>query len=472
MSTIGEQLKHARETRHLTIQQVVQATRIRDYYLEAMEADDFSSMPSPAQARGFFRSYAEFLGLDADGLVDLQRNQTDVPAEFGLPTGPAFPPNQPAQQEKPPEPEPPALPEPPIVPDEPEPLATPIEVETAEPHEPLPPAISQLIFFEIGHELRQRRELLSLTLEEIERHTKVRKHYLEEIEAGNYDELPSPVQARGMLSNYASFLDVDAESILLRFADALQARRIERQPATGSKSNLSRPRLVMPAWLGRFISPDLLFGGGMILLLFGLTLWGAVRIFSGSSAKTVDTQGPSISDVLLATPSPAASQELAPAAQALPTSVSVVTPTDTEVLVTNQTGTPQSQSGGISSGVQVTLSILERTFIRVTVDGQIKLDSRVAPGAALPFQGNDRIEVLTGSGSAIQVLFNQQNLGLMGDFGEVVDRIYTVSGVQTPTSTFTPTLSPTPRFLKTPTPTPTITPTRTPTLTRTPTVQK
>ena len=459
MPTIGAQLKQARAARRLSIQQVVDAIRIRDYYLEAMEADDFSSMPSAVQARGFFRSYADFLGLDADGLLDLQRQENTLPAEFItlLSQGQEASSSEPAV----PAPAPAPLPEPATPEPEPEEVIPEPDPEPQQPAgPPMPAPVSQMIFAEIGHELRQRRELLSLTLDEIERHTRVRKHYLEKIEAGNYDELPSPVQARGMLSNYASFLDVDPDVLLLRFADALQARRLERQPASASRSSMPRPRFALPPWLGRFISPDLLFGGGMILLLFFLTLWGAVRIFSGAGAPATNTQGPSISDILLATPSPAAITGSTPA-PGLPTSVPVVIPTNTDTpgASTVQTDTPQA--GDNSPGVQVTISILERTFVRVTVDGQVKLEGRVAPGAALPFQGNTSIEILTGSGSAIQVLYNQQTLGPMGDFGEVVDRIYTAAGIETPTATSSPTVTLTPRFQKTPTLTPTVTPTRT-----------
>jgi cytoskeleton protein RodZ len=406
-------------------------------------------MPSAAQARGFFRSYAEFLGLDADELIDRQRIEPAPPA------GPENPDVLAPDAEIVDTPEAQVLPAP-IA--EPEPEAPQAEAETVEPvdvplrEEIRPPVISQLIFVEIGREIRQRRELLSLTLDEIERHTRVRKHYLEKIEAGNYEELPSPVQARGMLSNYASFLNMDSDALLLRFADALQARRIERQPATPVKSTMPRPQIVLPPWLGRFVSPDLLFGGGMILLLFILTLWGAVRIFSNGSASASATQGPSISDVLLA---PSVTTSAATEA-VLPTSVAVANPTDEVALVIGATDTPQPAELS-SSNVQITLSVLERTFIRVTVDGEIKQDGRVAPGAALTFQGNEHIEILTGSGSAIQVFFNQQDLGIMGNFGEVVDRIYTLNGVQTPTPTFSPTVTETPRFQKTPSATPTIT---------------
>lgn len=449
MPTIGQQLKQAREARRLSIPQVMQATRIRTYYLEAMETDDFSSMPSAAQARGFLRSYAEFLGLNADELITDQRNRPEGETEFTTPDQPEpattpqalaqaviVEPEPVVETETAPEPEP-----------EPEP---PVEIEP-----PKPPGVSHFVFAEIGNQLRQRRELLSLTLDEIERHTHVRRHYLTLIEKGDFDELPSPVQARGMLNNYANFLDMDTDALLLRFADALQARRLERQAGMPAAPSPARARISAPLWLRRFATPDLMFGGGMIVLLFLLALWGAARIFSGEANPPVQTQGPSISDVLLA--SPVASTEQV--AAALPTSVSVSS-AGSEI---GQTPTDIVLSGDAGSVLRVTISVLERTFVRISVDGVVKQEGRVVPGAALTFEGSQSIEILTGSGSAIQVLFNQRNLGVMGNYGEVIDRIYTFNGIETPTTTPTPTATITPRFQRTPTLTPTPSITITPT---------
>jgi cytoskeletal protein RodZ len=465
MPSIGQQLKEGRESRSLSIKQVVQATRIRAHYLEAMETDDFSSMPSGPQARGFLRSYADFLGLNADDLVNQQRHETTPVAEFTTPSQTAQPSSATELSEPQPEPEDQARelePEPNPLELEPEPTGSEAPQDESTTEQTESPSASHLIFIEIGSKLRQRRELLSLTLDEIERHTHVRKFYLEVIEAGNFDGLPSPVQARGMLSNYSSFLDMDTEATLLRFADALQARRLERQASLPPTTASSRRRMMLPFWLRRFISPDLLFGGGMIVLLFLLTVWGAVRIFSGENSRA--TQGPSISDVLLASPvaaTPTTSNEV------LPTNVEVnpIVVNDATLTPTETAPTPDGETG-----IQVTISVLERTFIRVTVDGIVEQEGRVVPGFAKTFDGAKSIEVLTGSGSAIQILFNQHNLGPMGDFGQVVDLIYALTGPQTPTMTpsLTPTL--TPRFQKTATLTPTLTLTRTPTATPSATV--
>jgi len=67
--SIGAKLKRARQEHRLTLQQVCEATRVRVRYLEALEADDLSVMPSAVQARGFLRIYAGFLGLDGEALI-------------------------------------------------------------------------------------------------------------------------------------------------------------------------------------------------------------------------------------------------------------------------------------------------------------------------------------------------------------------------------------------------------------------
>ena len=55
---------------------------------------------------------------------------------------------------------------------------------------------SQQIFNDLGQQLRQRREMLSLTTEEVERHIHVRAAFLRALERGALEELPSMVQTR------------------------------------------------------------------------------------------------------------------------------------------------------------------------------------------------------------------------------------------------------------------------------------
>ena len=72
--SIGSTLKQRREARHLSIQQVAEQTRVRMHYLQALENDDLSAIPSMVQARGFLRIYAEFLGLKLEDLSSMSRS--------------------------------------------------------------------------------------------------------------------------------------------------------------------------------------------------------------------------------------------------------------------------------------------------------------------------------------------------------------------------------------------------------------
>ncbi len=72
---IGASLEEARRQRGLSIQDAAERTKIRAKYLAALEAEDWATLPSSAYAKGFLRTYARALGLDADGLVDAFRRE-------------------------------------------------------------------------------------------------------------------------------------------------------------------------------------------------------------------------------------------------------------------------------------------------------------------------------------------------------------------------------------------------------------
>lgn len=70
MFEIGATLREARVRKRLTLHQVEEDTKIRTRYLQALEDEDFDRLPGTAYAKGFLRSYASYLGLDAQTLLD------------------------------------------------------------------------------------------------------------------------------------------------------------------------------------------------------------------------------------------------------------------------------------------------------------------------------------------------------------------------------------------------------------------
>lgn len=70
MFEIGSTLREARQRRGYDIARCEQGTKIRGKYLRAMEDEQFDVLPSPTYVRGFLRSYAEFLDLDWQLVLD------------------------------------------------------------------------------------------------------------------------------------------------------------------------------------------------------------------------------------------------------------------------------------------------------------------------------------------------------------------------------------------------------------------
>lgn len=74
---IGEVLVGARERAGLDLAEVEERTKIRGKYLRALEHEEWDELPSGAYAKGFLRSYARLLGLDAETMVDEFRRQVE-----------------------------------------------------------------------------------------------------------------------------------------------------------------------------------------------------------------------------------------------------------------------------------------------------------------------------------------------------------------------------------------------------------
>jgi cytoskeleton protein RodZ len=82
---VGEILKATRTRAGMEIAEVEERTKIRTKYLRALENEEWDVLPSPAYARGFLRTYAQVLGLDADALVDEFRRQVEADLPSGQP---------------------------------------------------------------------------------------------------------------------------------------------------------------------------------------------------------------------------------------------------------------------------------------------------------------------------------------------------------------------------------------------------
>jgi transcriptional regulator with XRE-family HTH domain len=69
VDTIGEKLRSTREARRLSLKDVAKDTNISVTYIEALENEEFDRFPGETYVTGFMRSYADYLKLDADEII-------------------------------------------------------------------------------------------------------------------------------------------------------------------------------------------------------------------------------------------------------------------------------------------------------------------------------------------------------------------------------------------------------------------
>ena len=69
-SRCGGALRTARESQHLTIQDIASRLRLGPKQIEALETDNFAALPEPTIVRGFIRNYAKQLKINAEPLLD------------------------------------------------------------------------------------------------------------------------------------------------------------------------------------------------------------------------------------------------------------------------------------------------------------------------------------------------------------------------------------------------------------------
>lgn len=89
---IGDTLRAARRQQRGSLSDAAAETRVRESYLAALEEEQWGALGGDVYVKGFLRSYAKYLGLDADPLVDEYRREFERPED----PAPLSPASQPA----------------------------------------------------------------------------------------------------------------------------------------------------------------------------------------------------------------------------------------------------------------------------------------------------------------------------------------------------------------------------------------
>lgn len=449
---IGARLKKIRESQGISLETISHKTRISLNYLKAIEINDEDSLPSKVQLRGFIRLYASFLGVNIDDLSvdDYHLALSEQPVESSVSPDDAA---QHASVESIPTGNSKLKPTLDSIPEDKPQIEAEIDFqENLNEFSSLEPIFyeeiqnsSRSLFVKIGEELKQQRELLSISIKDVFEIIHIREEYISSIELGNFDQLPSPVQGKGMLINYANFLNLDVETLLSKYTDALQLQHLEKQKEIQNQSRKPAKELSRRALkLKTFFSLDLLIISSLFLVFAAFVVWGSNRILKGRTIKDVENDNiPGVSDVLLAPPTHTPRLQL---------TVEVIDENNKEDEVTGDEEdeiAPLFTPAANDDPINLILIPRQRLWVKVTSDEEVVFQGRLIPGNAYDFYGQNSVDILTGNAGSLQIIFNDKDIGSAGLVGQVAQLTFTEFGLAQPSLINTPIL------LETPTTTPT-----------------
>ena len=136
---------------------------------------------------------------------------------------------------------------------------------------------------ELGQVLQKAREEKGITLDDIQRVTKIQRRYLEAIERGHFHMLPGHFYARAFIKSYAEAVGLEPQHLLEHYQADLpaqppreQVERLRRRRVASANNPLQASRWIAKALLVLFVA-----------LIFGVTYVAIVNNNGGAATQPI-----------------------------------------------------------------------------------------------------------------------------------------------------------------------------------------
>ena len=307
---------------------------------------------------------------------------------------------------------------------------------------------------ELGIILREAREAKGFTLSEVQEQIRIGTKFLEALETGQFQQLPTPVHARGYLRNYARFLGLDPEPLLERLELSYTYKSQSKTPVPLSQPEISLQKPLQmqhdhPLFRSVNLEMETSNSEGStgsivrVAIIIALIVAIALIVTRIMSLNTDPTNGGNSAGVLdfveglLSgdnTPEPDAAATPDPLSPfPAPDTSGVITPTErnqsTPIAIPTLGPTRPALPATLET-IQLRLDIVERTWIRVTIDGAIVFEGQTAPGELYQYEANETANLRASNGIGIVVTVNGVQLGKLGDRQEVIDETLQTTNLQ------------------------------------------
>jgi cytoskeleton protein RodZ len=282
-----------------------------------------------------------------------------------------------------------------------------------------------------GDTLRQARAHKGVTLKEAEQATRINRHHLLALEEEKFDELPPLIYQRGIVRNYANYLNLDPSRLLQMF-ETSRGVSPDDQPMV-----IQAHPDVPTHW-----APNFAVIAFLVVMSAVVFAWMYSAYFAPSDETTPPTEViPTVTQVTTDTiflPTSTSSPTLTPSPTAEPTSEptpepieDIVEPDQTEpsanepdVVATDETEvlddvqepvqeaqTPESD-GALTFNFRATNDL---ESVQIVADGSVVFDGYLASGESTGYVSADQFQVYVADPSSLEVVRENGDSFYMGD---------------------------------------------------------
>ncbi|QIN82996.1 DUF4115 domain-containing protein [Rubrobacter tropicus] len=261
----------------------------------------------------------------------------------------------------------------------------------------------------IGRVLERARRDRGLSLEEAERATKIRKRYLVGLEEDDYTVLPDAVYAQGFLKTYANFLGLDGAGLSQELRTRRKPRRERGLSYAPPESEFERP-IINPGGVSgarkRKIPRSTIIAFGVAALVIAALIGALYFVGLNVRASTGD-------DVRAEAPANEEDQRASGGGAGQ----------GGERPASGEQVANEAALDTLRVGVSVEGS---PAWIRVRSDSETVFERVAEPGYSRTFEARRVVGIEAGNAGAVSVEVNGQDVGPLGDPGQVLDKSYTL----------------------------------------------
>ncbi|WP_375345937.1 helix-turn-helix domain-containing protein [Priestia megaterium] len=150
-----------------------------------------------------------------------------------------------------------------------------------------------LALTELGQRLRQERESKGLSLEDLQKLTKIQKRYLLGIEEGNYEVMPGKFYVRAFIKQYCEAIGLDTDAIFEEYKSDIPSTQTEDMPQQLSRvrSRKEIPQHTKGVSKAYDYLPTVLVVAGVVVV--GIIIWViAQNIVSDKNKEQANQEAP------------------------------------------------------------------------------------------------------------------------------------------------------------------------------------